>query len=99
MRVDRVYSAQPGAIKANLISIETDVSIGIYSFLIVGLPGKDVDEAKDRVAAAIKNSDLGSPKSEGRKIVTSLSPAYTNKSGSHFDLPIAISYLLATKKI
>ncbi len=99
MKIQRVYSAQPGAIKANLVSIETDVSFGIYSFLIVGLPAKEVDESKDRVAAAIKNSDLGSPKSEGRKIVTSLSPAYVQKSGSHFDLPIAISYLLTIKKI
>lgn len=90
-----VKSAQPGATSASLITVETDVSVGIYSFMIVGLPGKEVEEARDRVAAAIKNSHLPSPKSENRKIVTSLSPAHVPKSGSHFDLPIAIAYLKA----
>lgn len=90
-----VKSAQPGATSASLITVETDVSVGIYSFMIVGLPGKEVEEARDRVAAAIKNSHLPSPKSENRKIVTSLSPAHVPKSGSHFDLPVALAYLKA----
>jgi magnesium chelatase family protein len=90
-----VKSAQPGATAASLITVETDVSVGIYSFMIVGLPGKEVEEARDRVAAAIKNSHLPSPKSENRKIVTSLSPAHVPKSGSHFDLPVALAYLKA----
>jgi magnesium chelatase family protein len=95
MAYSKVHSAQPGAMKATLISVETDVSVGIYNFMIVGLPGKEVDESKDRVAAAIKNSDLPSPKSENRKIVTSLSPAHVRKEGSHFDLAVALSYLKA----
>jgi magnesium chelatase family protein len=90
-----VQSAQPGATAASLIKVETDVSVGIYNFMIVGLPGKEVEEARDRVAAAIKNSHLPSPKSENRKIVTSLSPAHVPKSGSHFDLPVALAYLKA----
>lgn len=99
MSIAKVFTAQPGALKAQLVSVETDVSVGLYSFLIVGLAGKEVDEAKDRVAAAIKNSGIPSPKAESRKIVTSLSPAHIQKSGTHFDLPIAVSYLLATKQI
>jgi len=99
MSIAKVLTAQPGALKAQLVNVETDVSVGLYSFLIVGLPGKEVDEAKDRVAAAIKNSGIPSPKSENRKIVTSLSPAHIHKVGTHFDLPIAVSYLVSTKQI
>lgn len=99
MSIAKVLTAQPGALKAQLVNVETDVSVGIYNFLIVGLPNKEVEEAKDRVAAAIKNSDIPSPKSENRKIVTSLSPAHIKKEGTHFDLPIAISYLKATGQI
>jgi magnesium chelatase family protein len=58
MSIAKVLTAQPGALKAQLVNVETDVSVGIYNFLIVGLPNKEVDEAKDRVAAAIKNSDI-----------------------------------------
>lgn len=99
MSIAKVLTAQPGALKAQLVNVETDVSVGIYNFLIVGLPNKEVDEAKDRVAAAIKNSDIPSPKSENRKIVTSLSPAHIKKEGTHFDLPIALSYLKATGQV
>lgn len=99
MSIAKVLSAQPGALNAKLVTVETDVSVGLYSFLIVGLPGKEVDEAKDRVAAAIKNSGIPSPKSENRKVVTSLSPANIHKVGTHFDLPIAVSYLVATGQI
>lgn len=99
MSIAKVLTAQPGALKAQLVNVETDVSVGLYNFLIVGLPNKEVDEAKDRVAAAIKNSGVPSPKSENRKIVTSLSPAHIKKEGTHFDLPIAISYLKATRQI
>lgn len=99
MSIAKVLTAQPGALKAQMVNVETDVSVGIYNFLIVGLPNKEVDEAKDRVAAAIKNSNIPSPKSENRKIVTSLSPAHIKKEGTHFDLPIALSYLKATGQI
>jgi magnesium chelatase family protein len=103
MSFAKINSAQPGAIEAKLVSVETDTSVGIYSFTIVGLAGKDVDEAKDRVPAAIKNAlkelEIKSPKSENRKIVTSLSPASIKKEGSQFDLPIAVSYLAAIGEI
>lgn len=99
MSIAKVLTAQPGALKAQLVNVETDVSVGLYNFLITGLPNKEVDEAKDRVAAAIKNSGIPSPKSENRKIVTSLSPAHIKKEGTHFDLPIAVSYLKATGQI
>lgn len=99
MSIAKVLTAQPGALKAQLVTVETDVSVGIYNFLVVGLPNKEVDEAKDRVAAAIKNSGIPSPKSENRKIVASLAPSSIKKEGTHFDLPIALSYLKATGQV
>jgi magnesium chelatase family protein len=58
-----------------------------------------VEEAKDRVSAAIKNSGFPSPKSKNQKIVISLAPADIKKEGPLFDLAIAIAYLLAAEAI
>lgn len=99
MSIAKVLTAQPGAVKAQLVNVETDVSVGLYGFIVVGLPSREVDESKDRVVAALKNSGIPSPKSENRKIVTALSPAHINKVGTHFDLPIAISYLKSTGQV
>jgi magnesium chelatase family protein len=95
MSIDRVHTAQPGVLTGDIVTIETDLSRGLYSFAVVGLPGKAVEESKDRVSAAIKNSGFASPKSQNHKIVVSLSPADLKKDGPLFDLPIAVSYLLA----
>jgi len=66
---------------------------------MVGLPGKAVEEAKDRIAAAIKNSGFTSPKQKNQKVVVSLAPADLRKEGPLYDLPIALSYLLASGDI
>ena len=66
---------------------------------MVGLPDKAVEESRDRVAAAIKHSGFDSPKSRNQKIVISLAPADLRKEGPLFDLPIAISYLLAADDV
>lgn len=96
MSFSRVYSAQPHLLKGVIVTIETDLSSGsLHAFTIVGLGDKAVDEAKDRVSSAIKNSDFKSPKKENLKIVISLSPADMKKEGSYFDLGIALGYLLA----
>jgi len=99
MSIARVFTAQPGVLTGDIVTIETDLSRGLHSFAIVGLAGKAVEEAKDRVSAAIKNSGFSSPKSKNHKIVVSLSPADLKKDGPLFDLPIAISYLLAAKDL
>ena len=96
MSIARTYTAQPGILRGDIITIEVDLSRGLYSFAVVGLVGKAVEEAKDRVSAAIKNSGFTSPKSENQKVVVSLSPADLKKDGPLFDLPIAIAYLLAS---
>jgi magnesium chelatase family protein len=99
MAVASVHTAQ-GTIHGGIpIVIEADLSRGLHSFSIVGLPGKAVEEAKDRVSAAIKNSGFPSPKSQNHKITISLAPADVKKEGPLFDLPIAIAYLIAAQKV
>ena len=99
MNFARVYGGQPGLPKAHLVSVEADLARGLHAFNIVGLPDKAVEEARDRVASAIKNSDITSPKSTNKKIVISLAPAELKKEGAAFDLPVALSYLLAAEEL
>jgi magnesium chelatase family protein len=99
MNFARVFGAQPALPVAKLVSVETDIGRGLHAFSIVGLPDKAVEEARDRVASAIKNSGLVSPKSTNKKIVISLAPAELKKEGSAFDLPVALSYLQAVEDI
>lgn len=99
MAFSKVYSAQTQLLTVTPISVETDISRGLHSFAIVGLPDKAVEEARDRVSAAIKNSGFESPKSKNHKIVVSLAPGDVKKEGTHFDVGIALSYLLATDEV
>jgi len=99
MSFARVYSVQASLLNSSIINIEVDLSKGLHSFNIVGLPDKAVEEAKDRVGAAIKNSGFKSPKNKNQKIVISLAPADLKKEGPSFDLPIALSYLLSSGDI
>lgn len=99
MSFAKIYSAQANLIKATIISIEVDLSKGLHSFGIVGLPDKAVEESKDRLSAAIKNSGFSSPKSKNQKVVVSLAPADLKKEGPSFDVPMALAYLLASQDI
>jgi len=100
MSFSKVYSAQTNLLSVTPISVETDISRGtLFAFAVVGLPDKAVEEARDRVSAAIKNSGFKSPKSNNHKIVISLAPADIKKEGPSFDLAIALSYLLANDDI
>jgi magnesium chelatase family protein len=99
MSFARVYSAQAHLLKAHVVSVEVDLSKGLHSFSLVGLPDKAVEESKDRVSAAIKNSGFKSPKHTNQKVVISLAPAHVKKEGVVFDLSIGIGYLLATEDI
>ncbi|MBI3632101.1 MAG: YifB family Mg chelatase-like AAA ATPase [Candidatus Vogelbacteria bacterium] len=93
--ISKIYSAQVSLLKATIIEVEADIGKGIRSFAIVGLPDKAIEEAKDRIGAAIKNSSIKSPLQGNRKIVVSLAPADIKKEGPVFDLAIAISQLVA----
>ena len=79
-----------------LVEVETDISPGLPSFNVVGLPDTSIKEAKERVRASIKNSCIDFP---GRKILVNLAPADKRKEGTCFDLPIAIGILIATGTI
>lgn len=79
-----------------LVQIQVDVSAGMPSFDIVGLPDTSIKESKERVRSAIKNSNI---EFLSRKIVVNLAPANTRKEGSIFDLPIAVSILIANGDI
>jgi magnesium chelatase family protein len=95
----RVYSAQPHQLAGTIVSVEIDITNGMHAFSIVGLPDKAVEEARDRVGSAIKNSGHVSPKQENQKTVVSLAPAELKKEGAYFDLAIAVGYLLSNHDI
>lgn len=75
-----------------LIDVQVDISAGMPSWDIVGLPDISVKEAKERVRTAIKNSGY---ELLSRKIVVNLAPADIKKEGSIYDLPIAIGILIS----
>lgn len=95
----KIFSAAIAGLDAQLIEAEVDVSHGLRKFEVVGLPDKSVQEAKERVGAAIESAGFKSPHREPVKVLVSLAPADLKKEGSLYDLPIALGYLLASKKI
>ena len=99
MSVASIRSAHIVGLHAEPVAVEADVSSGLFSFSIVGLPDKAIDESKDRVAAALKNTGLRNPKTENHRVTISLSPAHIKKEGSHYDVPIALAYLSASKQL
>ncbi len=99
MSFAKVHSAQTSLLKAHIIDIEVDLSKGLHTFSIVGLPDKAVEESRDRISAAIKNSGFKSPKNKNQKVVISLAPADIKKEGPFFDLGMALAYLLASDEI
>lgn len=99
MSYAKVYGAQTFLLSPSMVTVEADLSRGLHSFSIVGLPDKAVEEARDRVSAAIKHAGFTPPKAHNKKIVISLAPADLKKEGPLFDLPIALSYLLAAGDI
>src|SRR5256885_16592680 len=79
-----------------LVEVEVDIANGLAAFSIVGLPDTAVNEAKDRVRAAIKNSGLLFP---FKRITVNLAPADLRKEGPAYDLPIAVGVLFASGQI
>lgn len=86
-----ILSATTIGLNGVLVKVEVDVADrGFPTFTIVGLPDKTVEEAKERVRTAIKNSSFKMPET---RITVNLAPANIPKEGSLFDLPIAIGIL------
>ena len=79
-------------IDSHLINVQVDISAGLPSWDIVGLPDASIKESKQRVRAALKNIGYALP---SRKIIINLAPAHIKKEGAFFDLPIALGILCA----
>jgi magnesium chelatase family protein len=79
-----------------VVEVEVDISPGLPSFTIVGLPDTAVQEAKERVRAAIRNSGCAFPM---KRIVVNLAPANLKKAGPAYDLPIAVGILLSSEQV
>lgn len=94
--IAQVHSATLVGIEAFKILIEVDLQPGIPAFVMVGLPDKAVEESKERVRTALRNSDLQFPVS---KIICNLAPGDIRKEGPSLDLPIATAILAASHQI
>ncbi|MDD5750110.1 MAG: YifB family Mg chelatase-like AAA ATPase [Candidatus Pacebacteria bacterium] len=95
----RIFSAALDGINARTIEVEVAALNGLRSFNIVGLADTSVKEAKERVCSAIKCVGLKPPNQETRRVVINLAPADLKKEGGHYDLPIALGYLLSSGQI
>ncbi|HET7153396.1 MAG TPA: magnesium chelatase domain-containing protein, partial [Candidatus Kapabacteria bacterium] len=94
--LSHIFSSATVGINAYIVDIETHIENQMPSFNIVGLPDNAVKESRERVGAAIKNSDLVFPT---KRITVNLAPADIRKEGSAFDLPIAIGILAALEQV
>jgi magnesium chelatase family protein len=88
----KVFTGTTIGVDSALIEVEADLSQGLPRFDVVGLPDAAVQEARQRVRAAIKNSGFAFPT---QRITVNLAPAEVRKEGAGFDVPIAIAVLAA----
>lgn len=89
--IAKIYSVVVSWLDGQLVEVEVDIHNGMPAFIIVGLPDTAIQESRERVRSAIKNSDLPFPRT---KITVNLAPADIKKTGPSFDLPIALWILL-----
>ena len=97
--LSKLFSAELEGITAKIITLEVDLNVGLHNFTIVGLADKALSEAKERVNSALKNSGFRPPNRENRRITVSLAPADIHKTGSQYDLGIALGYAAATGEL
>jgi magnesium chelatase family protein len=96
MPVARVRSGALVGIEGIPLDVEVDIGSGIPAFYIVGLPDAAVQEAKERVRAAVRNAGFEFPL---RRITVNLAPADVRKEGPIYDLPIAVALLVASGQV
>jgi magnesium chelatase family protein len=92
----KVLSCAVVGLEGAIVEVEVDISAGLPAFTIVGLPDTAVQEARERVRAAIKNSGLVFPL---KRITVNLAPADLKKEGPAYDLPIAVGILLSSEQV
>lgn len=91
-----VNSATIQGVQASPVRVEVSISSGMPAFMIVGMPDAAIQEARERVRAAIRACGFLMP---SERVIVNLAPGDIRKTGSGFDLPIAIGILAATKQI
>src|SRR5579885_1728033 len=94
--LSRVQSCAVIGLEGALIEVELDISNGLQLFQIVGLPDAAVNESRERVRSAIKNSGCLFP---FKRVIVNLAPADLRKEGPAYDLPIAVGILVASQQI
>ncbi len=92
----KVTSCAVVGLDGALVDVEVDIANGLPSFMVVGLPDAAVQESRERVRAAIKNSGLHFPTT---RVTVNLAPADLRKEGPAYDLPIAVGILAATQQV
>jgi magnesium chelatase family protein len=90
--VVHIHTSCLQGLEAHSVRVEVDLAQGLPEWRIVGLPDTLVNESRDRVRSAVKNSGFEFP---NRKVVVNLAPASLRKEGSGFDLPLAAGILRA----
>lgn len=94
--ISRIYSAAVVGLGAELVEAEADITNGLPATIVVGLPDTAVQESRERVKAAIKNSGCFYPPT---RVSVNLAPADVPKLGTQFDLPIALAILSASEQV
>lgn len=94
--IAKIHSATTVGFDGQIIDVECDASNGLPSLQIVGLGSKAIEEAKERVRSAIKNSHFDFPT---KRVTINLAPANIPKNGAHFDLPIALAILTVSGQL
>lgn len=95
----KLFSANINGFAADLVDVEVDLTKGLARFKIVGLADKAVEEARERLAAAVSNSGAKPPQHMNATVTVNLAPADMKKRGTWFDLPIAVAYLIASSQL
>ncbi|MEP7356226.1 MAG: magnesium chelatase domain-containing protein, partial [Anaerolineales bacterium] len=92
----KVYSCAVIGLDAAIIEVEVDTANGLPTFVVVGLPDTAVQESRERVQSAIRNSGFYFPM---KRLTVNLAPASIRKEGPAYDLPIALGVLAAAGQI
>lgn len=92
----KVYSCALIGLDGVIVEVEVDTANGLPTFIIVGLPDAAVQESRERVQAAVKNSGFYFP---SQRVTVNLAPAAIRKEGPAYDLPIAIGALIAAGQL
>src|SRR3989344_9266481 len=92
----KVYSAAVVGLDSTIVEVEADIGRSLPNILVVGLPDASVQEARERVRSAIKNSDLKFP---ATRVTVNLAPGSVKKAGPIYDLPVALAILIASGEL